>query len=46
MAKPGDSYTKLAMRNMVRQGKTSLLHFVLTTLGVISLLIGLAVVFH
>jgi hypothetical protein len=43
-AKP--SYVKLAMRNMVKKGSTSLFHFGLTILGVVGLLIGLAVVFH
>jgi hypothetical protein len=37
-----DSYVKLAMRNMVRKGRTSLTHFFLTTVGFIALLIGLA----
>lgn len=46
MAKPSDSYTKLAMKNMVRRKGTSLFHFTLTTLGVLALLIGLAVAFH
>ncbi|WP_019500621.1 DUF3285 domain-containing protein [Pseudanabaena sp. PCC 6802] len=40
------SYVKLAMRNMVKNGSTSLVHFGLTILGVLGLLIGLAVVFH
>jgi hypothetical protein len=39
-AKP--SYVKLAMRNMVRQRGKSLYHFVLTTLGLLGVLIGLA----
>jgi hypothetical protein len=39
---PQDSYVKLAMRNMVRKGRTSLTHFFLTTVGFIALLIGLA----
>jgi len=39
---PRDSYTKLAMRNMVRKGKRSLLEFGLTTVGVLALLIGLS----
>lgn len=39
---PKDSYVKLAMRNMVRKGRTSLKHFFLTTLGLLGLLIGLA----
>lgn len=39
-AKP--SYVKLAMRNMVRKRGTSLYHFFLTTVGLLSVLIGLA----
>lgn len=39
---PKDSYVKLAMRNMVRKGGKSLRHFFLTTLGLLTLLIGLA----
>jgi hypothetical protein len=39
---PQDSYVKLAMRNMVRKGRQSLTHFFLTTVGLITLLIGLA----
>ncbi len=39
---PKDSYVKLAMRNMVRKGRTSLKHFFLTTAGLVGLLIGLA----
>lgn len=46
MAKPEDSYTKLAMRNMVRRRGTSLLHFSLTTLAVLGLLVGLSYIFH
>ncbi|AFY69288.1 hypothetical protein Pse7367_0989 [Thalassoporum mexicanum PCC 7367] len=41
-----DSYVKLAMRNMVKKGSTSLFHFFLTTVGVIGVLLGLAIVFH
>lgn len=40
--KPQDSYVKLAMRNMVRKGGTSLKHFFLTTAGIVGLFIGLA----
>lgn len=40
--KPKDSYVKLAMRNMVRKGRQSLWHFFLTTVGLVSLLVGLA----
>ncbi|WP_228059443.1 DUF3285 domain-containing protein [Plectonema radiosum] len=36
------SYTKLAMRNMVQKGGTSLKHFALTTFGLLAVLIGLA----
>ena len=46
LAKPEDSYTKLAMRNMVRRWPTSVFHFALTTLGILGILVGLAVVFH
>ncbi len=41
-AKAQPSYVKLAMRNMVRKGSTSLQHFVLTTIGLLTLIIGLA----
>jgi hypothetical protein len=34
------------MRNMVRKGKTSLLHFTLTAVGLVALLVGLAYLFH
>jgi hypothetical protein len=37
-----DSYVKLAMRNMVRKGGKSLKHFFLTTIGLLTLLVGLA----
>ncbi|BAU08345.1 hypothetical protein FJSC11DRAFT_1086 [Fischerella thermalis JSC-11] len=36
------SYVKLAMRNMVQKRLTSLKHFVLTTVGLLAVLIGLA----
>lgn len=36
------SYVKLAMRNMVRKGGTSLYHFALSAIGLFALLIGLA----
>ena len=39
---PGGSFVKLAMRNMVRKGRQSLLHFSLTTVGVLGLLLLLA----
>ncbi|MBD2744325.1 DUF3285 domain-containing protein [Coleofasciculus sp. FACHB-1120] len=39
---PQASYVKLAMRNMVRKGGTSLKHFALSTIGLVALLIGLS----
>ena len=39
---PQDSYVKLAMRNMVRKGGTSLKHFFLTVIGLLTLFVGLA----
>ncbi len=39
---PPPSYVKLAMRNMVKKRGTSLKHFFLTTVGLISVLVGLA----
>ncbi|NJL85539.1 MAG: DUF3285 domain-containing protein [Leptolyngbyaceae cyanobacterium SM1_1_3] len=39
---PPPSYVKLAMRNMVKKGSKSLYHFALTTVGLLSLLLGLA----
>lgn len=39
---PQPSYVKLAMRNMVRKGGTSLRHFALTTIGLLAVLVGLA----
>ncbi|NHC37698.1 DUF3285 domain-containing protein [Scytonema millei] len=39
---PQPSYVKLAMRNMVKKRGTSLKHFALTTIGLLSLLVGLA----
>ncbi len=44
--KTQDSFVKLAMRNMVKKGSTSLFHFVLTILGVVGTLVGLAIAFH
>ncbi|AFY66173.1 DUF3285 domain-containing protein [Geitlerinema sp. PCC 7407] len=41
-AEPPASYTKLAMRNMVRKKGTSLKHFFLTVTGLLGLLVGLA----
>jgi len=40
--KPEGSYVKHAMRNMVRKRGTSIKHFVLTTVGLLSVLVGLA----
>ncbi len=39
---PQPSYVKLAMRNMVRKGSTSLKHFALTAVGLLAVLVGLA----
>ena len=39
---PQDSFVKLAMRNMVRKGRTSLLHMALTTIGLVAVLLLLA----
>lgn len=36
------SYTKLAMRNMVRKKGTSLKHFFLTTVGLLAFLVGVS----
>ncbi|MCF2970114.1 DUF3285 domain-containing protein [Synechococcus sp. Nb3U1] len=44
-AVPQPSYTRLAMRNMVRKGKTSLMHFALTSVGLAAVLVGLAYIF-
>ncbi|TYQ24341.1 DUF3285 domain-containing protein [Pseudanabaena sp. UWO311] len=44
--KENDGFVKLAMRNMVKKGSTSLFHFALTIFGVIGTLIGLAIAFH
>jgi hypothetical protein len=41
-AEPKDSYVKLAMRNMVRKSRQSLVHFALTTLALLGVLVGLA----
>lgn len=41
-ANDNPSYVKLAMRNMVKKGGKSLLHFALSAFGLLSLLIGLA----
>lgn len=39
---PKPSYVKLAMRNMVRKGGTSLQHFAITAIGLLAVLVGLA----
>ncbi|GEM_PF-104718 len=39
---PPPSYVKLAMRNMVKKRGTSIKHFVMTTAGLLGLLLGLA----
>jgi hypothetical protein len=44
--KEKDSFVKLAMRNMVKKGSTSLFHFFLTIVGVFGVLIGLSIAFH
>ena len=44
--KEQDSFVKLAMRNMVKKGDTSLFHLALTVFGVIAALLALAIVFH
>ncbi len=44
--KPKDSYVKLAMRNMVRKSRQSLVHFGLTSLGLMTVLLGLAFLTH
>lgn len=36
------TYTKLAMRNMVRKKGTSLKHFFLTTIGLLGFLVGVS----
>ena len=41
-APPRSSFIKLAMRNMVRKGRQSLLHFGLTALGLTSFLVLIA----
>ncbi|NJK35391.1 MAG: DUF3285 domain-containing protein [Oscillatoriales cyanobacterium SM2_2_1] len=40
------SFVKMAMRNMVKKGGTSLGHFALTIAGVVGLLLALAIAFH
>jgi hypothetical protein len=39
---PPPSYVKLAMRNMVKKGGKSLYHFLLSSVALLTLLIGLA----
>ena len=39
---PPPSFVKLAMRNMVRKGRQSLLHFGLTAVGLLTFLLFLA----
>jgi hypothetical protein len=41
-AAPPASFVKLAMRNMVRKGRQSLLHFGLTAVGLVGFLVLLA----
>ncbi|MGF1495459.1 MAG: DUF3285 domain-containing protein [Elainellaceae cyanobacterium] len=41
-SQPQDSYVKLAMRNMVKKGRQSLVHFSLTVAALLGVLIGLA----
>ncbi|AFY74697.1 Protein of unknown function (DUF3285) [Synechococcus sp. PCC 7502] len=43
---PAPSYVKLAMRNMVKKRGTSIFHFLLTSVGLIAVLVALAVVFR
>ncbi|ACK66295.1 conserved hypothetical protein [Rippkaea orientalis PCC 8801] len=41
-SEPPPSYVKLAMRNMVRKKGTSLKHFFVTTVGLLTFLIGIS----
>ncbi|MBD3883150.1 DUF3285 domain-containing protein [Phormidium tenue FACHB-886] len=41
-SKPQPSYVKLAMRNMVKKRGKSLYHFALTTIALLTVLVGLA----
>ena len=43
---PKPSYVKLAMRNMVRKGATSMKHFALTAIGLLAVFVGLAYLTH
>ncbi|WP_271252413.1 DUF3285 domain-containing protein [Pseudanabaena sp. Chao 1811] len=45
-SQPQDSFVKIAMRNMVKKGSTSLFHFSLTIFGVVATLLVLAIIFH
>lgn len=42
LSEPAPSFIKLAMRNMVKKGGTSLYHFFLSFVGLLGLFIGLA----
>lgn len=42
IAPPSHSYVKLAMRNMVRKRRQSLVHFSLTTIGLLAFLVGIS----
>ncbi len=39
---PSPSFVKLAMKNMVRKGNQSLLHFALTAAGLLGFIVALA----
>lgn len=41
-SEPSPSFIKLAMRNMVRKGRQSLVHFALTAVGLSIFLLGIA----
>ena len=43
---PPPSFVKLAMRNMVRKGGQSLMHFGLTAIGLIGFIMALAYLFR
>ncbi len=40
--KPEGSYVKFAMRNMVRKRGKSLFHFLITTISLLAILVGLS----
>ena len=42
LVSPPPSFVKLAMKNMVRKGRQSLLHFGLTAIGLLGLILLLA----